>query len=178
MNPLRFFLGQQLVPGLINAALNGGIAWAQHGQAPRVGLWDSGAYAVDLLATGFLLPAISWTILRPLLLRQQSQGKAPDLEDLRVPRLLPWMPSSLWRGSLVVGLLGMTLMGGSCLLLALALGQPGFTGPDYALLKAVYAGLLTIALQPLMVFAALHSAPASAQSDIRRSTPLQDTNRP
>lgn len=160
MNPLRFFLGQQLLPGLINAAINGYIAWAQHGQAMKVGLWDGGAYAVDLLATGFLLPAISWLILRPLLLRQQSQGKAPCLEGQRVPRLLPWMPSSLWRGSLVIGLLGMSLVGGSCLLVALALGQPGFAGPDYAMLKAAYAGLLTLALQPLMVFAALRRAPA------------------
>ncbi|BDI06248.1 MULTISPECIES: hypothetical protein [Burkholderiales] len=178
MTPLRFFLGQQVLPGLINAAINGGIAWAQHGQSPKVGLWDNGAYAVDLLATGFLLPALSWLILRPLLRRQQSQGKAPCLEGQRAPRLLPWMPSSLWRGSLVIGLLGMTLVGGFCLLLALALGQPGFPGPHYAMVKAAYSGLLTLALQPLMVFAALHRAPTSAKSDNRQSTHRQQPNRP
>ncbi|WP_050460994.1 hypothetical protein [Herbaspirillum autotrophicum] len=59
----KFFLTQQLLPGLINGA----IAWAIHAGDSVIGLWDRGAYANDLLATGFLLPAITWFILRPLL---------------------------------------------------------------------------------------------------------------
>lgn len=163
MTPTRFFLSQQLIPGLINAALNGGIAWAQHAQSPAVGLWDRGAYGTDLLATGFLLPAISWLILLPLLQHQRTQGKAPSLDGLRRPRLLAWMPSSRWGGCLTIGLLGMVLLGGTAALAASLLGQPAFTGPDYAWLKAAYAAILTLTLQPTMVFAALRPAHTKGQ---------------
>lgn len=160
MRPTQFFFGQLLAPCLVNAGINGGLAWAQHAQAPAVGLWTQGSYAVDLLATGFLLPAISWLILRPLLRRQQAQGKAPNLDGLRPPRLLPWMPKAAGTGALAVGLYGMLLVGGGATVMATLLGEPSFSGQAYALVKAGYAAVLTLAMQPLMVFAALNRRPA------------------
>lgn len=151
----KFFMTQQLLPGLINGLLNGGIAWAQHSDATALGLWDRGAYATDLLATGFLLPALSWFILRPLLRRQAAAGKAPLLEGLATPQLARWMSPSLWGGSLSIGLMGMGLLGGGMVLALHLLGSPSFVGVDYALFKGAYGALLTIVLQPVMVFAAL-----------------------
>lgn len=162
MSQFRFIVGQQVVPALINAGLNGAIAWAQHAKTPVLGLWDNNAYAIDLLATGFLLPAISWLILRPLLRSQQAKGKAPSLVGCHVPRLLPWMSSSLWRGSLTAGLIGMLAVGCTAVIAAMALGSPEFTGQHYAWLKAGYAGVLTVVMQPLMVFAALRGGPNEA----------------
>jgi hypothetical protein len=156
-NKRNFLLSQQLVPALINGLLNGGIAWAMHHEAERIGLWERGAYAYDLLATGLLLPFISWLILRPLLLHQAKKGKAPKLQGVSTPRLQRWMPGTLWGGALCIGLIGMLLLGGvSVLAMALA-GAPDFSGKDYAVIKGFYAALLSAVLQPAMVFAALRN---------------------
>lgn len=157
----KFIITQQVLPGLINGLLNGGIAWAQHRDAATLGLWDQGAYATDLLATGFLLPAISWLIVRSLLRHQATSGKAPVLSGLSKPWLLRWMRPSLWGGTAAIGLMGMVLVGGGAVLALQLLGSPGFVGTDYALFKGAYGALLTLVLQPVMVFAALapHQAP-------------------
>ncbi len=151
----KFIITQQVLPGLINGLLNGGIAWAQHRDAAALGLWDQGAYATDLLATGFLLPALSWLIVRPLLRHQATTGKAPVLSGLSRPWLLRWMRPSLWGGTAAIGLMGLGLVGGGVVLALQLLGGPGFAGADYALFKGAYGTLLTLALQPVMVFAAL-----------------------
>ncbi len=151
----RFFMTQQLLPGLINGLLNGGIAWAAHRGESAIGLWDRGAYASDLLATGLLLPGISWFILRPLLRRQAQVGKAPVLDGLAAPWLARWMSPSLWGGGLAIGLMGFALLGGGSVLAMQALGAPEFDGNGYAWFKGAYGALVTVILQPVMVFAAL-----------------------
>lgn len=164
-NATQFFLKQQLVPGLINGAINGAIAWSLHRGASAIGLWERGAYATDLLATGFLLPAISWFILRPLLRHQHASAKAPPLDGVATPLLSRWMRPSLWGGALIIGLLGAGLLGGGAVLLMQALGAPDFSAQGYAWFKGAYAALLTAALQPVMVFAALASVkPACART--------------
>jgi hypothetical protein len=159
----NFFLTQQLVPAIINGMINGGIAWGMHHSANSIGLWEHGAYAQDLLATGLLLPSITWFIVRPLLRSQATKGKAPDLQDVPTPWLDRWMPGSLWGGALRIGLIGMVLVGGAGVLAMTLAGAPDFSGPVYAVVKGIYAGLLTMALQPVMVFAALRPV-ARAQS--------------
>lgn len=153
---MNFLIGQQLVPGLINGLINGAIAWAMHRHTLELGLWDRGAYAVDLLATGFLLPAISWLIIRPMLRRQSAAGKAPALTGVQQPWLLRWMRSTLWGGTVAIGLMGMLLGGGVVMALQLA-GSPDFAGADYALFKTAFGALVTGVLQPVMVFSALAS---------------------
>lgn len=155
----KFFVTQQLVPAVINGLINGVIAWATHRGASVIGLWDQGAYANDLLATGFLLPAITWFILRPLLHRQAALGNAFPLEGLSPPWLGRWMPSSLWGGALAIGLIGLVLPGGCAVLLMQILGAPAFSGTAYALFKGLYGAVVTLALQPVMVFAALRHRP-------------------
>lgn len=150
----KFFLTQQLLPGLINGVINGAIAWAIHAGERDIGLWDRGAYAHDLLATGFLLPAITWFILRPMLHRQAALGNAFPLDGMAPPRLDRWMPPSLWGGAWMIGLAGL-LLGGVAVLVMQMLGAPVFSGHVYAMFKGAYGALITIALQPVMVFAAL-----------------------
>jgi hypothetical protein len=43
-----------------------------------------------------------------------------------------------------------------------ALGAPSMPGTGYAVFKAAYAGLLTVLLQPAMVFGILRGTPAAA----------------
>jgi len=167
MKPAQFFLSQQLTPGLINGLINGLIAWSMHRHTAALGLWTQGAYAIDLMATGFLLPAISWLILRPLLGRQFRQGTAPQLEALPPPKLLKFMPRGLWLGTLVIGLMGMTLVGCVCVVLLQWLGSPDIVGSDYAWFKGLFGLLLTLILQPTMVYAAIDHAQGVAQKALK-----------
>ncbi len=165
MKPAQFFISQQLTPGLINGLINGLIAWSMHRHTAALGLWTQGAYATDLIATGFLLPAISWLILRPLIGRQFKQGTAPQLETLPPPKLMKFMPTGLWTGTLVIGLMGMILVGGVSVVLLQLLGSPDIAGSDYAWFKGLFGMLLTLVLQPTMVFAAMkHAKDLASQS--------------
>ena len=151
----RFFVTQQVMPGLTNGLINGGIAWGLHRGDTSLGLWSQGGYASDLLATGFFLPAITWLILQPLLRRQARAGKAPVLAGLPTPWLARWMMPSLWAGGLTAGLLGMGLLGGGAVLAMQGLGAPEFSGNGYAVFKGAYGALVAVILQPAMVFAIL-----------------------
>lgn len=150
----HFIITQQIVPGLINGLINGGIAWAIYHTSALVGLWDHGAYGTDLLATGFLMPAITWPILRSILSRQVAKGKAPIIDGMPTPWLARFMPNTLWGGVVVIGLIGMLIFGGAIVAVMQVLA-PSFDGNSYAVLKGLYAMALTIALQPVMVFAVL-----------------------
>ena len=85
------------------------------------------------------------------------------LGDLPTPKLLPYMPTGTGSGALAIGLMGMLLVGGACVLLLQLLGSPDILGADYALFKGLFALLLTIVLQPTMVFAAVNDAQTKAQ---------------
>lgn len=150
----HFVATQQVVPALINALINGAIAWAMHRGTSALALWGDGGYAVDLLATGFLLPAITWLILHPLLRRQARAGKGPELHAVATPRLAAAIPGTLWRGAVVCGLLGSGL-GLVAVMLLHAAGTPAPDGAAYAVGKGLYGAALAVILQPAMVFAAL-----------------------
>ena len=68
------------------------------------------------------------------------------------------MPRGLWTGTLVIGLMGMTLVGGVCVVLLQLLGSPDIVGSDYAWFKGLFGLLLTLILQPTMVYAAIDHA--------------------
>ena len=152
---LHFVLSQQLIPALINALINGWIAWAMHSDEAAVPLWGHGGYATDLIATGVLLPGITWLILWPLLRRQAATGKAPTTDGVPSPWLSRLFPGTLWGGAAMAGALG-----GAVGVLAVAVlhvgGAPAMPGRGYALFKGLYGGLLPVLLQPSMVWAILH----------------------
>lgn len=150
----RFIVSQQVIPFVINAVLNWWFAWAMHKDKAALPLWGHAGYASDLVATGVLLPGITWLILRPLLLKQAAGGKAPATDGVPTPWCTRFLPSTLWGGAAVIGLIG----GAIGLLLSLALqglGAPAVPGPEYAIYKGIYGGLFPILLQPSMVFAIL-----------------------
>lgn len=154
----RFALSQSLVPALINAGINGWIAWAMHGDQAAVRLWGHGGYSTDLVATGVLLPGITWLILWPLLRRQAAGGKAPATDGVPPPRFARLFPGSLWRGSAVVGIVG-GLVGAASVAVMHALGAPEMSGGTYAVFKGLYGGMLPVLLQPAMAWRILRSAP-------------------
>lgn len=157
----HFIVSQQLTPALINALINGGIAWAMHKDKAALALWGAGGYWSDLLATGILLPGLTWMILHPLTRWQARQGKAPATGGVPRPLLASRLPSGLWTGAAATGGLG-----GAIGLLAIGLmqvlGAPSMGGGTYAVFKGIYGGLFPVLLQPAMVFAILRPAAAGA----------------
>lgn len=153
----HFVVSQQLVPFVINAVLNGWIAWAMHHEEPALPLWGEHGYAMDLVATGVLLPGITWLILWPLLRKQAAAGKAPALEGVPQPWCSGHMPGSLWSGAATIGILG-GLVGLAVAVMLHLLGAPAMPGPGYAVFKGLYGGILPVLLQPSMVFAILDRA--------------------
>ena len=148
----QFAVSQQVVPAIINALINGGIAWAMHRGKDAVALWGEAGYWTDLVATGVLLPGLTWMILHPLLRWQQRQGKAPATAGVPAPRLQRGLPAGFWSGAAVCALLG-----GAIGLLATGvlhgLGAPSMSGGAYAVFTGLYGGMFPVLLQPAMVFA-------------------------
>ncbi|HRD84031.1 MAG TPA: hypothetical protein PLF63_02545 [Rubrivivax sp.] len=150
----HFAISQQIVPAIINALINGGIAWGMHRGKDAVALWGEGGYWTDLVATGVLLPGLTWMILHPLTRWQHRQGKAPSTSGVPRPWLESWLPAGFWSGSALIGLLG-----GAVGLFATGmlhgLGAPSMSGGAYAVFKGLYGGMFPVLLQPAMVFAIL-----------------------
>jgi hypothetical protein len=153
----QFVVSQQVAPAIINALINGAIAWGMHRGKDAVALWGAGGYWTDLVATGVLLPGLTWMILHPLTRWLARQGKAPSTAGVPAPHLEQWLPCGFWGGAAVMGLLG-----GAIGLLAVGvmqvLGAPSMTGGAYAVFKGLYGGMFPVLLQPAMVFAILRGA--------------------
>jgi hypothetical protein len=156
----QFAVSQQVVPATINALINGGIAWAMHRGRDAVALWGEAGYWTDLVATGVLLPGLTWMIIHPLVRRQHHQGRAPS-----PPRACPApMPANAgclrWLLEPVQTMCA--LLGGAIGLLATGalhgLGAPSMSGGAYAVFKGLYGGMFPVLLQPAMVFAILRGA--------------------
>lgn len=157
----HFAISQQVVPAAINAVLNGWIAWAMHHDEVALPLWGHDGYAGDLVATGILLPGITWLILRPLLLKQAAAGKAPALQGIAPPWASRFLPDTLWRGAAVIGLIG-GLVGLLVAVVVHALGAPAIPGEAYGFWKGLYGGLLPVLLQPSMTYAVLRRSASVA----------------
>lgn len=149
-----FMVSQQLAPAIINALINGGIAWAMHRGKDAVALWGPGGYWTDLMATGILLPGLTWMILHPLTRWQARQGKAPATAGVPTPPLAGWIPAGFWGGSAITGALGGAI-GALAIGVMHALGAPSMSGGTYAVFKGLYGGMFPVLLQPAMVFAIL-----------------------
>jgi hypothetical protein len=162
----HFAISQQLVPGLINAGLNGWIAWGMHHDKVVLPLWGHDGYAGDLVATGVLLPGITWLILRPLLLKQAAAGKAPALDGIPPPWASRFLPATFWRGAAAIGLVG-GIIGLLVAVLLQGLGAPAIPGESYGWYKGLYGGLLPVLLQPSMTYAILRNTAATPVSGSR-----------
>ncbi len=158
-NRRHFIISQQLTPFVINGVLNGWIAWATHKNHPPASLWGAHGYWSDLVLTGVLLPGITWLILWPLIRKQAAAGKAPATDGVPEPWALRFLPSTLWGGSAVIGILG-GLIGLVVAGIMHALGAPSLPAASYMVFKGVYGGMLSVLLQPSMVFAILRSVRA------------------
>jgi hypothetical protein len=89
---------ESVFAGLINVVINGGFVWLLMRSEAAIPLWGDPCIGTDLLATGFLLPFITWLIVSPLVRRQVKAGKLPALEPDQIRPLGLHRRSAFARG--------------------------------------------------------------------------------
>jgi len=158
----RLLRHEALVGGISNLVFNALIAWLLLRGGPALGWGGPSSFAVDLLATAFLLPLIVALIVIPLQRRKLARGAAAPLAG-RCEGAYAWverLPRGTLAAAVVFGLLGLCLFAPLTLLGMLAVGVEQIQPGHYALFKGLWAGLLAAVLAPPMVLCALRRAAA------------------
>ena len=146
------------VNGVTNAFFNGLAAWLLLKNKDSLSWWGANSFAIDILATAFILPFIVALILIPLQKRKIAKAKVatitPGLGIWREDWLFKF-PRSLWLAALLFGCIGLVLVAPPTLLLLLAAGIDSFSPQCYALFKGVWAGMLAALLTIPMILVGL-----------------------
>jgi hypothetical protein len=148
------WIGQGLVPFVINVVLNAGIAWAMFRGAAVVPLWGASSIGGDTLATSFLLPAITCLIVTPLVRAQVRKGEAPAFTGALAGWLAPFRRSLAPR-AVAFGLACVPVAGGITVAVLVALGVESLGFASFVGFKAAFAGLLAACITPAIALVAL-----------------------
>ena len=146
------------VNGLSNTLFNGLIAWLLLKGGADLTLGGENSFAVDLLATGFILPFIVTLIIIPLNKRQLARQTITSIsldQNNWMQGLLLKFPAGLVLRAVLFGLIGMLLLAPMTLLPLWALGIEQFSPTAYALFKGVWAGAIAALLAIPMILLAL-----------------------
>jgi hypothetical protein len=149
---------EALAGGVINALINGLIAWLVLKGGPPL-IWSGiHGFPFDILLTAFLLPFIVAAIVISLQRSKLAKGKLQAIHldaDSKIQTLIARMPRGVFPNALLFGLLGLVLGAPLTLLGLFALGVDTFAPVSYAIFKGVWAGFLAALLLIPMVLVAL-----------------------
>ena len=143
--------------GVSNAFFNGVIAWLLLRGGGQLTLAGERSYAVDILATAFILPFIVTLIVIPLARRKRDKGVLPAVtldESHWLESRLRHFPAGLGVRALCLGAIGLLLFAPLTLLPLWLIGVDSFTPLAFAVFKGAWAGVLAAALTPLMLLLA------------------------
>ncbi|MDH4040172.1 MAG: hypothetical protein OEV88_05935 [Gammaproteobacteria bacterium] len=147
-----------LVGGLSNAIFNGLIAWLLLKSGPSLRWSGEHNFAVDVVATGLLLPFIVALIVIPLQRGKLQKGKLEPIHlgpTSAVQSLADRFPGGTFKSALVFGLFGMCVIAPVTLLGFYLAGVEEVDPVAYAVFKGVWAGLVAALLVIPMVLIAL-----------------------
>lgn len=147
-----------IVGGLSNTVFNGVIAWLLIRSGPDL-LWRGDhSFAIDVIATAFLLPFIVALIVIPLQRSKLYKGKLQPIHlgaHSTIQSLSDHFPVSTFKSALLFGLIGLFIIAPLTLAGLYLVGVDSFTPPEYAMFKGVWAGLMAAVLVVPMVLIAL-----------------------
>ncbi|MBT4522240.1 MAG: hypothetical protein HOC23_19750 [Halieaceae bacterium] len=149
---------ETLVSGLSNALFNGLIAWLLLRAGGNLTFAGEHSFAVDIMATAFILPFIVTLIVIPMNAKKRLAGKAPTIElDSRKPLefFLLRFPNRLWLQALCFGLMAMLVFTPLTLLPLWVFDYREFTPTAYSLFKGGWAGIVAALLTKPMLLLAL-----------------------
>ena len=156
-------LGSQIrheawVAGISNTVFNGVIAWLLLKSGANLTLASEHSYAVDIIATAFILPFIVTLIVIPLNQRKLTRNQLAPIEldpGQWLQGGLLSFPGNLWLRALIFGVLSMLVFPPLTLLPLWLLGIHEFTPMAYSIFKGIWAGLIAAALTAPMLLLAL-----------------------
>jgi hypothetical protein len=148
------FIGQTIAPFIVNALVNGAIAWAVYRGLAALPLWGNKSIGGDALATSFLLPVIICLIVTPLIRAMAKQGKTPTFDSALAGwlRIFQW---SLFVRALLFGVVSTVVLGGITIALLTALGVQALDFNAFIVWKMFYTGTLAAIVTPIIALVAL-----------------------
>lgn len=150
-----------LVSGVSNAVINGVLAWLLLRRVPALRWSGEHSFAIDMIATGLLLPLIVALIVIP---SQRSKLRKGELQSINLGHgsamqsLANRFPSSAWKSALLFGVVGMMIVAPLTLLGVYVLGINEVSPLHYAIFKGVWAGAVAAVLVIPMVLIALRES--------------------
>jgi len=169
-----------LIPALVNAILNGGIAWtSSKGERAvplaAVPLLQKPGTMTDTLGTLFILPFVIAIAVTQSVRRDQATGRLPPLEP--APRLLRQLcarlPDSVLGRAVAFGVICLVSLGP---LAALAIGLAGFGGitvPTFVVYKMILGVCLGLVITPVIAVTAMVGSSRSRLTRDSASTTAQ-----
>lgn len=157
-----------LVGGISNAVFNGLIAWLLMKSGPALAWGGSHSFAVDVIATGLLLPFIVALIVVPLQRGKLNRGRL-DAIDLGpgspMQAIANRLPAGTFNSALLFGLFGLCAIAPLTLLGFYLAGVEQVSPLHYSIFKGLWAGLMAAVLVVPMVLLALRGS--DTQNDDR-----------
>ena len=148
------------INGVSNVIFNALIAWLMLRGGADLSLGGDRGFAVDLVATGFILPFIVTLIIIPLnqrQLRKQAVSAIKLNPDKWLENCLGRFPKGLFLRAVWFGLIGMLVLAPLTILPLWLLGIDQFTPANYAIFKGLWAGTIAALLAVPMILLALET---------------------
>lgn len=154
-------LEQGLGAGIVNAALNAGIAWLSFRGTATIPFWGQQSIAGDTIGTCFLLPLITALIATPLSRgRIRSGALAPVEPTPALARVLAFLPAGTSSRGLAYGILTTVLVAPPTLVALRLFGVDAWSFRAFVEYKAIFGGVLGAAVTPLVALLAMASSGA------------------
>lgn len=150
------------ISGVSNTLFNGIIAWLLLGSGPALAWGGQHSFALDIVATAFLLPLIVALIVIPMQRSKLRKGTLRPIDlgsDSVIQSFANRLPQSTFKSALIFGALGMCLIAPVTLLGFYLAGIEQVEPSHYAMFKGLWAGLIAASLViPMVLFALRESA--------------------
>lgn len=152
-------LDNGLGAALLNAAINGAIAWALFHHLPIVPLWGAVGIASDTIATSLILPFLTGIIVTALTGWHVRAGRLAPLVlgDARPPAA--WLPEGTAGRAGMLAVVSLVLLVPVTLLAFVGLGVEELPFERFLVFKIAFAVADGLLVTPLVALLALSRAP-------------------
>ncbi|MEH6549828.1 MAG: hypothetical protein V7711_12235 [Pseudomonadales bacterium] len=146
-----------LIGSLSNIFFNGLIAWWLLKDKGDLHLWGETGFAVDIAATGFILPLIVGLIVISIHRSKVRKGKMPAVPG-QDQQLWGRFPFSVFFSSAIFGLIGLFLIAPITIGVFIGLNIDQVSPINYSIFKGLWAGVIVAILAGPMVKVGLRRA--------------------
>jgi len=150
---------ERITGTLSNTVINGLIAWALLKDAGEQVLYGEKSYAIDLAATGFILPLVIGLIMIAIHRNKVNKGSLQTISNDELG-MASYFPYSNFKSSLLFALIGLLVITPITVGLLALIGVETLSAMQYIIFKGIWCGLLVAMLLGTMIKVSLQEAPA------------------